>query len=595
MRSTHCGGDGERASALWGTGNRGGEHRSSGLWGTGKRGGEQRSKRIVATLTISVLGFVLPLAATAAPGKGKNDGGAYIAAGVIQAAEKNPGGKIRVIIQSSEGLEGAKKANQGLGQLKQELNLIGAVAAEIPAARIKALSKIDGLVVTLDGLVKATDYTSSQIWPHQNGVSKLWGTTLSPAPKAPTIAIVDSGIDKNRLDFDLGARVVHRQVFTSLAQDPLKLDGRGHGTFVAAIAAGSAPGYAGAAPSADLVDLDVIDDRGMALTSDVIRAAEWIVANKDRFNIRVANFSLHSSSVLSIRYHPLNKAVEKLWFAGVVVVAAAGNYGLDTGPSGVVHAPANDPFVLTVGAIDIGGSAHIDDDRVASWSAYGYTNEGFAKPEVVAAGRYIVGPVPASASLALERPDKVVAPGYMQLSGTSFSAPVVSGVAAQILARRASWTPDMVKGAILKTTRGVPTMTLLQRGRGQVNAAAAATVSTVPNPNAPLVRFVVSDPAGGSGKVFDAAAWGSAAWADKAWDAAAWADAAWADAAWADAAWADAAWADAAWSSAAWADAAWADSLAYEDGAGVDGVSTDVTMSAADRLAIATDPALKVP
>ena len=65
----------------------------------------------------------------------------------------------------------------------------------------------------------------------------------------------------------------------------------------------------------------------MAMTSDVIAACEWILANKARYNIRVANFSLHSSRVSSVRFDPLNRAVEKLWFSGVFVVAAAGNYG----------------------------------------------------------------------------------------------------------------------------------------------------------------------------------------------------------------------------------------------------------------------------
>ena len=67
MRSTHCGGGGERASALWGTGNRGGEHRSSALWGTGNRGGEHRSRMGKATLVVLALALTMPLAATANP------------------------------------------------------------------------------------------------------------------------------------------------------------------------------------------------------------------------------------------------------------------------------------------------------------------------------------------------------------------------------------------------------------------------------------------------------------------------------------------------------------------------------------------------
>ena len=127
-------------------------------------------------------------------------------------------------------------------------------------------------------------------------------------------------------------------------------DGRGHGTFVAGIAAGNASRYAGASPGSKIVSIDVMDDTGMAMTRDVIAAADWILANKDKYNIRVANFSLHSASPASVFFDPLDRAVERLWFNGVVVVAAAGNYGIDGRPSGVTFAPGNDPFVITVGA-----------------------------------------------------------------------------------------------------------------------------------------------------------------------------------------------------------------------------------------------------
>jgi len=71
----------------------------------------------------------------------------------------------------------------------------------------------------------------------------------------------------------------------------------------------------------------------------------------------------------------------------VVVVAAAGNYGTAAGPSGVLFAPGNDPFVITVGAVDIGNAPRANDDAVAAFSAYGYTPDGFYKPEVAAPGR----------------------------------------------------------------------------------------------------------------------------------------------------------------------------------------------------------------
>lgn len=113
--------------------------------------------------------------------------------------------------------------------------------------------------------------------------------------------------------------------------------------FVAGIAAGKLSGRDGAAPNAKLVSIDVMDDQGMARTSDVIAAADWILANKAQYRIKVANFSLHSSVANSFMYEPLDKAVEKLWFNGVVVVAAAGNYGYPDRPSGIPFAPGNGP------------------------------------------------------------------------------------------------------------------------------------------------------------------------------------------------------------------------------------------------------------
>jgi len=70
-----------------------------------------------------------------------------------------------------------------------------------------------------------------------------------------------------------------------------------------------------------------MNDQGQATVADVVKAAGWILANKAKYNITVANFSLHSVNKASILFDPLDQAVEKLWLNGVVVVAASGNYG----------------------------------------------------------------------------------------------------------------------------------------------------------------------------------------------------------------------------------------------------------------------------
>ena len=135
-------------------------------------------------------------------------------------------------------------------------------------------------------------------------MNKLWTSA-----KSATIAIVDSGIDASRADFK--GRVKAQVSFVTSTYPNAAGDGRGHGTFVAGIAAGTRPDYAGAAPNADIVSLDVMDDRGAGKTSDVIAAAEWIYQNKAAYNIRVANFSLHSGAVNHFWLDPLNVAVEQ--------------------------------------------------------------------------------------------------------------------------------------------------------------------------------------------------------------------------------------------------------------------------------------------
>lgn len=324
-----------------------------------------------------------------------------------------------------------------------------------------------------------------------------------------------------------------------------------------------AAGRFGGAPGARIVSLDVIDDSGKAMTSDVIAAADWILQNKDRYGIRVANFSLHSSRPSSFRIDPLDRAVERRWFAGVVVVTSAGNFAENGAASGVPFAPANDPFVITVGASDTGRSGSADDSN-APWSAYGRTPDGFRKPDLGAPGRRLVGPVPTGATMLEERPDRRVFPGYMRLSGTSFSAPMVSAAAAYVLAAHPDWTADQVKGALMVSAREAGAAASGSLGVGSLNAQGALRVSTPPNPNRALNRFLITDPAGGSHPVFDAASWDSAAKTDVSWDSASWSDVSWSDASWdsvswADVAWSDASWADASWSDASWADVSWAD------------------------------------
>jgi serine protease AprX len=542
-----------RGSALWGKKTKG-ESRSSALWGKPGRG-----FAVLALLAV----LAAPLAATAAD-RGFAPASALVPTSLLAEAQSHPNQLFSVIVQAKRGqksdfvaaqVAGSKARHPGKAKgLKKSFTSIPGVSAELTGAQIVDLAKQGGiLAITPDKRVRlSAQFTNDQGWVDTAGVSDFYVGNALSGLNLPAIAVVDSGVQALRADFL--SRVVKQVTLTGLTPNSPG-DGRGHGTFVAGIAAGAGIRYAGAAPTAPIVSIDVMDDSGMAMTSDVIAAADWILANKARYNIRVANFSLQSSQAGSFMYDPLNKAVEKLWFNGVVVVAAAGNYGDNGQPTTVAYAPGNDPFVISVGASDLSGTPWTAaDDTAAPWSAHGYTLDGFAKPELGAPGRYLVGPVPAGSTMAAEQPGRITAPGYMWMSGTSFSAPVVSGAAALILAKNPSWTPDKVKGALMLTAQATAAGSAL--GVGEVNAKAASNVTSPPNPNAALNQFVGPD--GTGGVAFDSASWASTAQADASWASASWASASWASASWNAASWANASWANASWSSASWNAASWA-------------------------------------
>jgi serine protease AprX len=506
-----------------------------------------------ATLAASAMGTSSP---HASPSRSLSTATrAHVPSQLLSAAQAKPSQSFRVILQGAQVVAAARHSG---AKVDRKLSIISGAAATVTGRQLQQLAAAKGVAaISLDRPVQLTGsvlYSNTQQWPVAADAQKQWA---SPPANTPAIAVVDSGI-QSRADF--GSRLLTQVSIQNGVTTSSQGDAYGHGTFVAGIAADSATGYAGVAPTAPLVSIDVMDSQGMALTSDVIAACDWIVQHKDTYNIRVANFSLHSTAPASVFWDPLDQAVEKVWFDGVTVVTATGNYGTGSTPSGVLYAPGNDPFVITVGADDIGGTVSINNDSAPSWSAWGYTYDGFAKPDVAAPGRFLVGPTPALSTLATTRPTDVTAPGYIQLSGTSFAAPVVSGEVAYILALHPSWTPDQVKGAIMYSARPEPGATNGSQGVGLVDSATAVSVTSPPNPNLAIDQFVGPDPNGGSIPVFNTSAWQTTALANPNWDAQTWNAAAWGSAAWGSAAWGSAAWGSAAWGSAAWGSAAWGSS-----------------------------------
>ncbi len=552
MRKQHGGILGIRSSALWGSSGRGGEHRSNALWG---RGGRNASFLLVVALAVVIC---LPAAASAGGGNASQKG-AVVPSSLIASAQANPDQLFHVIVQGTQGNKSdavAQDVSSENGKLKLKFVSISGVSADLSGKDLLKLAQHPGvLAITPDAPLKSSDYQNAEMWRYSADVAPLWNATspvtgliTGPAPQAPAVAIVDSGVDASKIG-DFGSRVVASVNVSSLSPGASG-DDEGHGTMVAGVLAGASPAYPGVAQNAPIVSVRTADANGQSVTGDVIAAADWILANKGLYNIRVANFSMAGASTTSFRYDPLDKAVEKLWFNGVVVVAAAGNHGSATGPVDMSYAPGNDPFVITVGAVDQMQTADPLNDIVPSWSAYGHTMDGFGKPDLAAPGRYMIAPVPGSSTLAKTLPARVVAPGYMWMSGTSFAAPVVSGAAAQILARHPDWGPDQVKGALMLTANYLSLAGQQSAGVGEIDAATAASLDFVPpNPNENLDVFIATDPITGA-KTFDQARWATTVAATPGWTQASWNSASWNSASWNSASWNSASWNSASWNSA---------------------------------------------
>ena len=341
-----------------------------------------------------------------------------------QLASAQPASSVRVIVQGRDGAHSAAAIQRAAGRVVKQLPQVAGVAAEVRADRVAALAGEPGVTrVILDPTMRAVDgwdnasQGPASVFPQTIGAPAFW--SAGQTGRGVAIAILDSGIQSHP-DFGVPSRVIANVRFNDHASS--SADQLGHGTWVAGIAAGagaaSAGRYLGVAPGASLVNLKVSDDTGAAYLSDVVDALGWVVAHHTALNIRIVNLSFVSSVPESYATNVLDAAVEMVWHAGVVVVVSAGNRGADT----VRSAPANDPYVITVGATDDHATSSTWDDTLAWFSSYGATQDGFSKPDLVAPGRHIVGPLASTgAGLARQFPSKIIAARYIQLSGTSAS------------------------------------------------------------------------------------------------------------------------------------------------------------------------------
>src|ERR1044072_7871603 len=280
----------------------------------------------------------------------------------------------KVIVQSVPGTSSSL-----LGGL---LNIVGGLVVSVLSALNMRIVDVTANAVqvlagdpsvsytSLDASVRSTSHLTTTTGTQQIRVQKTLLGTNNLDGSGVTIAVLDSGIDKNHKSFAATGKIKFSKDFTGEARTD---DPWGHGTHVAAIAAGEGAAtngtYEGVAPGANLVNLRVLNSQGVGRVSGVLAALDWLVANKSNYGVRVVNISLGTPAINSYEDDPICNAVRILVAASVVVVAAAGNNGKDANGTeiyGAIHSPGNSPAVITVGASNSFGTDPRNDDGVRS-------------------------------------------------------------------------------------------------------------------------------------------------------------------------------------------------------------------------------------
>jgi serine protease AprX len=509
--------------------------------------------RWMAGLALGLLALILPVALAGSGPELPAGGSAPAAAPVTPAltpalaemADRTPRRRVEVIVQLTPGTSRAAAGplvRELGGHVTRDLHIINAVVAKLPAAGARELASRPAVkAVSLNGAVKsqalATSFNDSivsdEVWTGHGAAAVATGSGVG-------VAVVDTGIAGDLPDFRSSATDSRSRVIGSAVVNPDATgagDGYGHGTHVAGIIAGDSNNrptgdplkgrYSGVAPDANLISIKASDELGNSTILDVIYGIQFAVDHKDEYNIRVLNLSLESTVSESYKTDPLDAAVESAWFNGIVVVAAAGNRG--TAPDAVRYAPGNDPYVISVGAVDDQGTSYTSDDRLATWSSRGTTGAGYVKPEVYAPGSGIVSNLAPGSAFTAMCPTCIVDGQYIRAGGTSMAAPMVSGAVALLLELNPSMTPNQVKGLLMSTGRtlseGVTEINAAQADK-QVNTAASRAVNQGITPN------TLVDPVTGAID-YTRSSWSRSSWSDagellrSSWSRSSWSRSSW--------------------------------------------------------------------
>ncbi|PKK89541.1 MAG: hypothetical protein CVV64_14130 [Candidatus Wallbacteria bacterium HGW-Wallbacteria-1] len=268
--------------------------------------------------------------------------------------------------------------------------------------------------------------------------------------------------------------------------------------------------FKGIAWNSNLALLKARGSRGTSETN-IARCIEWCIKKKDIYNIRIINISLGMDEMITLRESLIDAAAEDAVQAGIIVVVAVGN-----DPNEPICPPASAPSVITVGGLNDMNSMSINDYQMY-WSTYGKTIDGIMKPEIIAPGIWVAAPILPGTDLyemaqvlwksreikddglrdflvsagdvpwinqeLLDRNSsdirgrlediikgqKIIHPHYQHVDGTSFSAPIVASVAAQMLEANPALRPYQVKEILMKTAVRSPDFPPEKQGHGIVS------------------------------------------------------------------------------------------------------------------------------
>jgi serine protease AprX len=408
------------------------------------------------------------------------------------------------VVVPSESLEALAQSNKVLGisadAVVRPTGLLDGLVGGLLGTVTKTLKGTVGLLVNTVGNVldPALDdpRTGEPVPPAV--LRATLGLQESWTGRGVTVAVIDSGLE---MSAEFQGRVKAFYDFTGgKTQAAQPFDDYGHGTHVAGTIAGSGAlssnkAYHGLAPNVQLVVLKVLDASGAGYTSDVVRALDFAVANKNKFGIDVINLSLGHPVYEPASTDPLVQAVERASKAGIVVLAAAGNNGINpnTNQPGYagINSPGNAPSAITVGAVSTSNTVTRKDDRIPDYSSSGPTwYDAIVKPDLLAPGHRIIAVGAKKSTIYQDYPElRATDADYIRLSGTSMATAVGSGVVALMIESHRNadpytpaLTPNAVKAMLqysafaVRNDLGVE-YDPLREGAGALNGAGAVALA----------------------------------------------------------------------------------------------------------------------